>query len=237
MSDRTHERLQRQLGYAFVDPSLLAQALTHRSFGGAHNERLEFLGDSVLGFIVSGLLFDLYPRAPEAELTLKRAQLVKRETLARIAAAIALGDALRFSAAVSGSGVQRRTSVLADGLEAVIGAVYLDGGSTAAGQVVRHLLRAELETLDSQSLKDPKTRLQEILQGEGRPLPVYAVVATHGVEHARIYEVSCSVLDGPGGTGQGRSRRAAEQDAALQVLRQLAHDQRDADSAAGATHA
>ena len=162
---------------------------------------------------------------------------MKRETLARIAAAIALGDALRFSAAVSGSGVQRRTSVLADGLEAVIGAVYLDGGSTAAGQVVRHLLRAELETLDSQSLKDPKTRLQEILQGEGRPLPVYAVVATHGVEHARIYEVSCSVLDGPGGTGQGRSRRAAEQDAALQVLRQLAHDQRDADSAAGATHA
>lgn len=221
MNDRELPRVERQIGYVFTDRALLAQALTHRSVGGLHNERLEFLGDSVLGFVVSSLLFQLYPKSPEAELTLMRAQLVKRESLARVAQRIELGNALRFSNAVAGSGVQRRSSVLADGLEAVIGAVFLDGGPAAAEQVVQHLLEGELRSLDAQSLKDAKTMLQEVLQARALPLPAYTILATHGLEHARIYEVECSTADGLKGIGQGRSRRAAEQDAALQVLRQL----------------
>ncbi len=221
MNNRELLRIQRQIGYSFVDPALLGQALSHRSVGSAHNERLEFLGDSVLGFVVSSLLFRFYPRAPEADLTLMRAQLVKRESLARVAQRIELGDALRFSTAVASSGVQRRSSVLADGLEAVIGAVFLDGGSPAAEKVVQHLFEGELQSLDAQSLKDAKTTLQEALQAEGRPLPAYSIVATHGLEHARVYEVQCTTTDGRVGIGQGRSRRAAEQDAAVQVLRQL----------------
>lgn len=228
MNDRDHLRLQRHLGHTFADSALLTQALTHRSVGSRHNERLEFLGDSVLGFVVSSLLFNQYPGAPEAELTLMRAQLVKRETLARIASRINLGDALRFSAAAAGSGVHRRSSVLADGLEAVVGAVYLDGGISAAENAVRLLLEPELDTLDAQSLKDAKTMLQEVLQAEARPLPVYEVVATHGFEHARTYEVQCSIQGGVTALGTGRSRRAAEQDSATRVLALLRAHQKQA---------
>jgi ribonuclease-3 len=233
MNERELPRVERQIGYAFTDRSLLAQALTHRSVGGPHNERLEFLGDSVLGFVVSSLLYRLYPKSPEAELTLMRAQLVKRESLARVAQRIELGNALRFSAAVAGSGVQRRSSVLADGLEAVIGAVFLDGGPVAAEQVVQHLLEGELLSLDAQPLKDAKTMLQEALQAQARPLPVYAILATHGLEHSRVYEVECTAADGLRGVGRGRSRRSAEQDAAIQVLRQLLESGGSAAATAG----
>jgi len=221
MKDREFERVERQIGYSFRDRTLLVQALTHRSAGSPHNERFEFLGDSVLGFVVSALLFRAYPTAPEAELTLMRAQLVKRDSLARVAQRIALGDALRFSTAVAQSGVHRRSSVLADGLEAVIGAVYLDAGPAAVEAVVERLLHEELGSLDAQSLKDAKTTLQEYLQADAQPLPIYTIVATHGQEHARTYEVRCSAVDGIAAVGQGRSRRSAEQDAALKVLLQL----------------
>jgi ribonuclease-3 len=221
MKDREFERIERQIGHSFSDRALLAQALTHRSAGSPHNERFEFLGDSVLGFVVSNFLFRLYPGAPEAELTLMRAQLVKRESLARVAQRIALGDALRFSTAVASAGVHRRSSVLADGLEAVIGAVYLDAGPLVVEAVIERLLHAELRSLDAQSLKDAKTTLQEFLQAQAQALPTYTIVATLGQEHARTYQVCCSARDGVTAVGQGRSRRAAEQDAALKVLAQL----------------
>jgi len=218
LSERAREQLQQVLGYGFVDLTLLDHALTHRSVGNRHNERLEFLGDSVLAFVVTTYLYATYDKLAEAQLTLMRSQLVKRETLARVALKVDLGDALRFSAAVSGTGVQRRSSVLADGLEAVIGAVYLDGGSEAARTVVMRLLESELAGLDPRTLKDAKTKLQETLQARGLGLPRYEVIGTEGAEHVRVYEVRCETTEGLATTGQGATRRAAEQDAAARLL-------------------
>jgi ribonuclease III len=218
LSERARERLQQVLEYEFVDPTLLEHALTHRSVGNRHNERLEFLGDSVLSFVVTTYLYATYDRLSEAQLTLMRSQLVKRDTLARLASSIDLGDALRFSAAVSGTGVQRRSSVLADGLEAVIGAVFLDGGAEAVREVVMRLLASELASLDPRTLKDAKTKLQENLQARGLGLPRYEVIGTEGAEHVRVYEVRCETTEGLATTGQGASRRAAEQDAAARLL-------------------
>ncbi len=218
MSERAREQLQQVLGYAFADLTLLDHALTHRSVGNRHNERLEFLGDSVLAFVVTTYLYEAYDRLTEAQLTLMRSQLVKRETLARVALKVDLGAALRFSAAVSGTGVQRRSSVLADGLEAVIGAIYLDGGSEAARAVVMRLLESELAGLDPRTLKDAKTKLQENLQARGLGLPRYEVIGTQGAEHVRVYEVRCETTEGLATSGQGASRRAAEQDAAARLL-------------------
>jgi len=218
VSERARERLQQVLQYQFVDLTLLEHALTHRSVGNQHNERLEFLGDSVLSFVVTTYLYATYDRLSEAQLTLMRSQLVKRDTLARVASRVDLGDALRFSAAVSGTGVQRRSSVLADGLEAVIGAVFLDGGAEAVRGVVMRLLTSELAGLDPRTLKDAKTKLQEHLQARGLGLPRYEVIGTEGAEHVRVYEVRCETTEGLATTGQGASRRAAEQDAAARLL-------------------
>ena len=172
----------------------------------------------MLAFVVTTYLYATYDKLAEAQLTLMRSQLVKRETLARVALKVDLGDALRFSAAVSGTGVQRRSSVLADGLEAVIGAVYLDGGSEAARTVVMRLLESELAGLDPRTLKDAKTKLQETLQARGLGLPRYEVIGTEGAEHVRVYEVRCETTEGLATTGQGATRRAAEQDAAARLL-------------------
>lgn len=218
VSERARELLQQVLEYQFVDLTLLDHALTHRSVGNQHNERLEFLGDSVLSFVVTTYLYTTYDKLAEAQLTLMRSQLVKRDTLAGVASSIDLGNALRFSAAVSGTGVQRRSSVLADGLEAVIGAVYLDGGAEAVRGVVMRLLASELAGLDSRTLKDAKTKLQENLQARGLGLPRYEVIGTEGAEHVRVYEVRCETTEGLATTGQGASRRAAEQDAAARLL-------------------
>ena len=218
LNQRARERLQLALGYTFSDPTLLEHALTHRSVGNRHNERLEFLGDSVLAFVVTTHLFSVFDSLAEADLTLMRSQLVKRDTLARIAGRVDLGDALRFSAAVSGSGVQRRSSVLADGLEAVIGAIFLDAGLDAARAVVMRLLADEIAGLDVRTLKDAKTTLQEVLQARGLGLPHYEVIGTEGAAHVRIYEVRCQTVEGLATTGQGSTRRAAEQDAAARLL-------------------
>ncbi|MEZ5597302.1 MAG: ribonuclease III [Pseudomonadales bacterium] len=217
MTDRALHRLQDALHYQFRDVTLLERAVTHRSVGVAHNERLEFLGDSVLGPVVSDRLYAENGAAPESDLTLMRARLVKRETLARVAQHVGIGEAVRLGVAASSSGVHRRGSVLADTLEAVLGAIYLDGGLEAVRAVIDALLQAEIQALKGEVLKDAKTRLQEVLQARGDSLPVYEVIATHGKDHARTYEVRCSAL-GRIATGTGRSRRAAEQAAAVQLL-------------------
>lgn len=215
-------RLESALGYRFNRGQLLEQALTHKSFTKPDNERLEFLGDAVLGQVVAHRLYELLPDAAEAELSLLRASLVRRETLAELAATLELGRYLRLGAGELRSGGHRRASILADALEAIIGAVRLDGGMEAAAALVLRLLESRLGTLDVEAVKDAKTRLQEWLQGAGHPLPEYTIRSATGAAHARTFTVGCRVaafdLEV---TGEGRSRRAAEQHAAEQMLSRL----------------
>jgi ribonuclease-3 len=215
--------IESSLGHAFRDPALARAALTHRSAGGGHNERLEFLGDSVLNCCVARLLFDAHPDADEGALSRLRATLVSGETLAAVAAGIELGERLKLGPGELRSGGPRRASILADALEAMIGAVYLDGGFEAASQVVKKLLGRRLEELPSaERLKDPKTLLQEILQANGIALPVYSLTAVLGDAHQQSFEVTCEVnalnlLT----AGEGSSRRRAEQHAARRLLDRL----------------
>ena len=218
------EGFVRRLGHRFADPGLLEQALTHRSAGGANNERLEFLGDALLGLVVAEELYRLRPRASEGDLSRLRASLVRRETLAEIARELALGEWLRLGQGELKSGGYRRDSVLANGLEAVIGAVLLDGGHEAARSLLLQLYATRLAELPARAaLKDPKTRLQEYLQAHGQPLPDYEVVAVDGEEHRRTFTVACRV-DGQAAPfeGTGLSRRKAEQQAASRALAGLA---------------
>lgn len=215
--------LQDAFGCTCRDASLLEAALTHRSAGGAHNERLEFLGDAVLNCVVAKLVFREFASATEGDLSRFRASLVSGETLAVIAAEIDLGSQLRLGSGELKSGGFRRKSILADGLEALFGAIYLDGGFGAAEQVIERLFVPRLDRLPSAAeLKDPKTRLQEALQAKGLPLPAYVVESTSGEAHNQSFEVSCSVtalkLKAVAG---GPSRRRAEQAAAQQVLEAL----------------
>ncbi|MEZ5558354.1 MAG: ribonuclease III [Pseudomonadales bacterium] len=223
MSELQATRLESRLGYRFADPGLLEQALTHKSFARDHNERLEFLGDAVLGYVVAQRLFEARPGAAEDELTLLRASLVRRETLAELATELDVGSFLRLGVGERRSGGHKRKSILADALEALIGAVHLDGGIEAARALVLALLEPRLQALDPETLKDSKTRLQELLQGRNLPLPEYAIVATSGAAHARVFTVSCRVgalhLEV---TADGRSRRAAEKAAALRMLDEVA---------------
>jgi len=217
------ERLQDALDYRFSDISLLRLALTHRSKGSANNERLEFLGDAILGFVAADLLYTRFDAAPEGQLSRFRASLVKKETLAELAREFSLGDYLLLGSGELKSGGFQRDSILADAMEAIIGAIYLDGGLDHARRLIEGCLAPRLAGLSAESeLKDPKTRLQEFLQARHAPLPVYVVRKTSGNEHNQCFEVSCEVqgLAEPV-CGKGSSRRKAEQAAAEQALLQL----------------
>ena len=213
-----------RLGYRFRDPALLDAALTHRSAGRTNYERLEFLGDAVLTLVVAMRLYDAYPDADEGELSRYRATLVNGRSLAEVAADLGLGDRLRLGGGEMKSGGFRRDSILADALEAVLGAVHLDGGLVAAEAVISRLFAARVATLPGVAqLKDPKTRLQELLQGRGLGLPVYAVDDVSGAPHEHWFVASCEVAAfGLRERGEGSSRRRAEQDAAGHTLGELA---------------
>lgn len=207
------------VGHRFSDPELLRRALTHRSHSSAHNERLEFLGDSVVNCVVALELYARFPHLTEGELSLLRANLVNQQSLAAIARQFGFGGQLQLGEGELKSGGARRPSMLADAVEAVIGASFLDGGFEAAREVVRALLGNALDTLDPDATgKDPKTLLQEYLQARKIALPQYAVVATRGEAHEQQFQVEC-VVSGLGirSRGEGSSRRSAEQEAARQA--------------------
>jgi ribonuclease III len=212
--------VQERLRHRFADPRLLERALTHRSFSSEHNERLEFLGDSVLNLAVSALLYERLTGLPEGDLTKVRATLVKQEPLHRLALGLGVPDALRLGEGEVRTGGRSRPSILADALEALIGAVYLDGGYAAAEALVRRLFdKVEITPTLAASAKDPKTELQEWLQGRKMKLPVYRVAATLGAAHKQTFDVECEVPEfGAVERGIGASRRAAEQAAAAAML-------------------
>ncbi len=215
--------LERGLGHAFRDPELARQALTHRSHGTPHNERLEFLGDSLLNCAVATLLYARFPKLPEGDLSRLRAALVNQASLSAVATGLGLGERLRLGEGELKSGGFRRPSILADSLEALLGAVYLDAGFDAVLGAVERLLGDRLESREGLPVdKDPKTALQELLQGRKLQLPRYSVQRTEGEAHEQTFTVECRVDDlGIAAAGQGASRRAAEQAAAELVLAQL----------------
>ncbi len=212
--------VERSFGHVFTAPALLYAALTHRSAGADHNERLEFLGDSILNCAVARLLYDAHPQADEGDLSRLRASLVSGESLAQIAADLGLGEYLSLGAGELKSGGFRRASILADALEAMLGAIFLDGGYDAAAAAVTRLVAAKLSELPAAgALKDPKTRLQELMQARGVALPVYTLTAVGGDPHAQTFTVMCEVpVFGIGAMGEGASRRRAEQLAAAKVI-------------------
>lgn len=217
------EVLSRRIGYEFRDPALLRRALTHRSHGVPHNERLEFLGDSVLNCVIASRLYHLHTRVAEGDLSRMRAHLVKEQTLSEIALILDLGDYLKMGEGELKSGGFRRPSILADTLEAIIGAIYLDAGFSAAEQVIERLFEPLMKNLDPKTLgKDPKTLLQEYLQGRKIPLPNYTVLSISGEAHQQSFEVECLIPSlNVRACGVGVSRRSAEQQAAgsaLQIL-------------------
>lgn len=212
--------LEERLGYSFVQRTLIEQAVTHRSHGAVHNERLEFLGDAVLNCAVAQLLYAKYARLNEGDLSRLRSNLVKQSSLADIAEKLVLSEFMRLGEGEMKSGGWRRASVLADAFEAVIGAIYLDSDFESAKQTCLHVFAPLLADLpDAETLKDAKTRLQEWLQGRGRPLPLYDVVSSSGPAHRRSFLVRCQLADAASGIeAEGGSRRAAEQSAAGQML-------------------
>lgn len=215
--------LTQRIGYEFTNAEYLQTALTHRSAQSDNNERMEFLGDAILSYIVSIELYRRFPEAKEGELSRMRASLVKGETLGKIATEIKLGDFLVMGSGELKSGGYRRSSTLADALEALIGAIYIDGGLDEASQFVKSVLAQRLEKCHpSKAGKDPKTRLQELLQAQSRPLPEYEVIATQGKAHNQSFRVECRVegLHEPV-HGDGSSRRKAEQMAAEAALEKL----------------
>lgn len=216
------KRLQRRIGYEFHDIGLLDRALSHRSTGAENNERLEFLGDAILGFEVADQLYRHARDADEGQLSRMRAHLVKRETLAEIARELELGEILRLGPGELRSGGQSRDSILADAVEAIIAAVYLDGGIDSSRALVRRLLGDRLLTPPAEiRRKDAKTRLQEYLQSIARPLPRYEVVSISGEQHDQTFRVVCATGMAPDTVGEGGSRRKAEQRAAKAMLQRL----------------
>ncbi len=218
------EALQQRLQHSFADVRLLNQALTHRSFSADHNERLEFLGDSVLNLAVSRLLFIRLTDLPEGDLSRVRANLVKQDTLHRLALDLNLPGLIRLGEGELRSGGQRRPSILADALEALIGAVFLDAGYGAAEALVTRLFeKVDITPTMSAATKDPKTQLQEWLQARRHQLPIYRVVGTLGAAHQQTFDVECEVPElNLCERGIGGSRRAGEQSAALAMLQVLA---------------
>lgn len=212
--------LQQRLGHRFAEPELLSRAVTHRSFGADHNERLEFLGDAVLSLAISALLFERFGGSDEGDLTRVRAHLVREDTLHRVAVVVGLPEVLRLSEGEARGGGAQRPSILADALEAIIGATFLDGGFEPARALVQRLFGEVIATTDIDSwTKDAKTELQEWLQARRLPVPSYRIASTRGQAHAQTFEVECAV---PAlnltETGEGRSRRVAEQEAARRML-------------------
>lgn len=220
------DQLGDRLGYAFANPELLTKALTHRSAGRENNERLEFLGDAVLGLAIANALFHRFPNAAEGQLSRLRASLVRKETLAAVARSLSLGSFMALGPGELKSGGHARASILADALEAIFGAVYLDGGSIEAENLVLRLMQSRLESTTIESChKDSKTRLQEWLQSRQLGLPNYEITGVSGADHNQRFSCCCQVPSlGMEGLGEGSSRRKAEQDAAFNVLRQLEND-------------
>lgn len=218
--DARTDALAQRLGHRFAQPQLLTRALTHRSGSADHNERLEFLGDAVLNLAVSGLLYERFSGSDEGDLTRVRAHLVREDSLHRLALQLGLPEALRLSDGELRGGGAQRPSILADAVEAVIGAVYVDAGFDAAQQVVSRLLGDLIDSTEVESWsKDAKTELQEWLQARRLAVPVYRITATRGQAHAQTFEVECAVTAlGLSESGEGRSRRAAEQEAARRLL-------------------
>ncbi len=216
-------RLQQHIGYRFSRPEILLRALTHRSHSALHNERLEFLGDGILNCVVAAELFERFGGLSEGELSRLRAHLVREESLHQVAQTLGLGDSLQLGEGELKSGGFARPSILADALEALIGAVFVDGGFSAAREAIRRLYAPLLEGLDPKALgKDPKTLLQELLQARKIALPQYSVVATHGAAHSQDFEVECLIPQlSVRTTGNGSSRRNAEQEAAMHAFEQI----------------
>jgi len=215
--------LAQRLGHVFSDPALLRTALTHRSFGQPNNERLEFLGDGILDCVIAAELYARFPELPEGDLSRLRANLVRQDALHGLALELDLGSQLRLGEGELRSGGGSRPSMLADALEAVFGAIYLDAGFETAHRVIQRLYQEKLgELKPGQFQKDPKTRLQEWLQGRKKPLPRYQLLETRGAAHEQSFEVACDI-DNPRlrTLGTGSSRRIAEQHAAEQALKAL----------------
>jgi ribonuclease-3 len=224
---RSQELLEKDLGYTFQDAQLLRQALTHRSAGSRNNERLEFLGDAVLGSVIAGELYRCYPQAREGKLSRLRSTLVRRESLAKIAQGLQLGDYLQLGAGERRSGGHARDSILSDALEAILGAIYLDSDFATVRDRILALFKEKLQSVSEvTTLKDFKTRLQEYLQAQHKPLPTYDVIQVTGEAHDQFFRVNCRVegLDIDPGEGSGSSRRLAEQAAAENLLARLQAD-------------
>jgi ribonuclease-3 len=219
-----HAALEDTIGYRFADDQLLIQALTHRSYGTPHNERLEFLGDSVLNCAIALLLYEHFSQLPEGDLSRVRANLVNQQSLFEVASGIGLGEHVLLGEGELKSGGFRRPSILADALEALFGAVMLDGGFEAARSVIVRLFEPIAKRTDASVVaKDPKTRLQELLQGKRIALPQYSVIEISGEAHEQLFRVECAIPElGIKSYGEGPSRRAAEQAAARLALEQAA---------------
>lgn len=221
MTNQAATWLKKTLDYEFADARLLQLALTHRSSPGDNNERLEFLGDAVLDFVISEVVFRTHPLAPEGDLSRLRASLVNDASLAELAAQIGLGEHLHLGGGERKSGGHRRDSILADALEAIFGAVYLDAGFDAARRVIEQAYGERLQEFpDVAELRDPKTRLQEWLQARQMGLPDYALLQVSGKAHQQTFAVSCTA-SGATTSGQGSTRRNAEQQAAEAMLSRL----------------
>jgi ribonuclease-3 len=214
------QALQQRIGYQFAQPQLLLRSLTHRSWGAEHNERLEFLGDAVLSLAISSLLFERFSGSDEGDLTRVRAHLVREDSLHRAALQLGLPEVLRLSEGEMRGGGAQRPSILADAVEAVIGAVFVDGGYAPAQAVVQRLFGDVIQATEADSwTKDAKTELQEWLQARRIAVPLYRITATRGQAHAQTFEVECAVPTlGLAERGEGRSRRIAEQEAARRLL-------------------
>ncbi|MFH7042883.1 ribonuclease III [Paucibacter sp. JuS9] len=225
MSAASLDALQKRLGHRFSDAGLLQRALTHRSFGADHNERLEFLGDAVLSLAVSSLLFERFAGSDEGDLTRIRAHLVREDSLYKLALGLGFPQVLRMSEGEARGGGAQRPSILADAMEAVIGASFIDGGYEAARELVKRILGEQIQGSASASEhwgKDAKTALQEWLQARRMSVPTYTIIETRGQAHAQTFRVECAVPAlSLASSGEGRSRRAAEQDAARRMLDDL----------------
>ena len=219
------DKLERKIGYHFNDADLIHLALTHRSAAGKHNERLEFLGDSILSFVIADDLYHRFPKVNEGDMSRMRATLVRGHTLAELGREFELGDYLKLGPGELKSGGFRRDSILADAVEAIIGAVYLDSDTEVVRRIILSWYQSRLESIQpGVSQKDPKTRLQEFLQGRRNPLPIYTVTNIKGEAHNQEFTVECEVagVDKPV-IGKGTSRRKAEQAAAEAALEQLSN--------------
>ncbi len=221
--DINYQRLLTRIGHDFSKPRLLQQALTHRSYSAKNNERLEFLGDAILGLVISHILYERFENAPEGELSQLRASLVRGAVLADVARELAIGGHLRLGSGEMKSGGARRDTILADAMEAIVGAIFLDAGMDACRSRIEQWYRYRLDNLSVKTItKDAKTLLQEYLQGQGRELPLYQLIESVGDAHEQVFHVQCALSDSEEtAVGEGGSRKKAEQEAAQRMYEQL----------------